>query len=412
MPLTAREVQTAKPAAKPYGIADGGGLFLWVTADGRKYWHFRFSINGKQPRISLGTSSAISLQQARERAAECRALVANGVDPRNHRRDEKQRESLAQTNTFKAAAEFWYQHKDQAGRAASTLAKIRTYLDKDILPELGNKPLLHITRGDCAKLQERIEKRDAHNVAKKVRGWLKQIFSQAIARGLCENNPASELRSIAAALPKVKHYPHLLEPELPEFLKALDRSTSRLTARVAAWMTLWTASRPGMVRHAEWVDIDFDHALWTVPAAKMKMRRDHVVPLPEQLLAALRELHQLTGRGRYLFPGIGTKHPVLSENTINLVFSKIGYKGRLVGHGTRHTASTLLREHGWTKDHVEAQLSHVEEGVAGDYNQARYLPQRSGMMQWYADYLDALRVGITPAQQIKFEKQVNTIRRS
>jgi len=412
MPLTAREVQTAKPAAKPYGIADGGGLFLWVTADGRKYWHFRFSINGKQPRISLGTSPVISLQQARERAAECRALVANGVDPRNHRRDEKQRDALVQSNTFKAAAEFWYRRKDEAGRAASTLAKIRTYLDKDILPELGDKPLQHITRGDCAKLQERIEKRDAHNVAKKVRGWLKQIFSQAIARGLCENNPASELRSIAAALPKVKHYPHLLEPELPEFLKALDHSTSRLTARVAAWMTLWTASRPGMVRHAEWIDIDLDHALWTVPAAKMKMRRDHVVPLPKQLLAALRELHQLTGRDRYLFPGIGTKHPILSENTINLVFSKIGYKGRLVGHGTRHTASTLLREHGWTKDHVEAQLSHVEEGVAGDYNQAMYLPQRSAMMQWYADYLDALKIGITPAQQRKFEKQVNTIRRN
>ncbi|MDB5788783.1 tyrosine-type recombinase/integrase [Caballeronia mineralivorans] len=146
---------------------------------------------------------------------------------------------------------------------------------------------------------------------------------------------------------------------------------------------------------------------WTVPAAKMKMRKAHVVPLPTQLVAALRELHQLTGCGRYLFPGIGTKHPILSENTINLVFSKIGYKGRLVGHGTRHTASTLLREHGWTKDHVEAQLSHVEEGVAGDYNQALYLPHRTAMMQWYANYLDALKVGITPAQICKFEKQVN-----
>lgn len=407
MPLTAREVQTAKPKAKPYGIADGGGVFLWITADDHKYWHFRYSINGKQQRISLGPYPSISLQQARERAAECRALVANGIDPSRKRRDEKHRDALAQINTFKAAAEYWYEHKSNAGRAPATLAKIRTYLDKDILPELGDKPLQYITRADCAKLQERIEKRDAHNVAKKTRGWLKQIFSQAIARGLCENNPASELHAIAAAGPKVKHHPHLLEPELPDFLKALDRSTSRLTARVAAWMTLWTASRPGMVRHAEWIDIDFDNALWTIPAAKMKMRRDHVAPLPKQLLAALRELHQLTGCDRYLFPGIGTKHPILSENTINLVFSKIAYKGRLVGHGTRHTASTLLREHGWTKDHVEAQLSHVEEGVAGDYNQAMYLPQRTAMMQWYADYLDALKVGMTPTQQKKFEKRVN-----
>jgi integrase len=412
MLLTARQAQAAKARPKAYGVPDGGGLTLWITPDDHRYWHFRYRMGGKQPRISLGTYPAVSLQQARERAAECRALVANGIDPRKKRRDEKHRDALAQINTLKAAAEYWYKHKAEAGRAAATLAKIRIYLDKDILPELGDKPLQHIMHADCARLQERIEKRDAHDVAKKTRGWLKQIFSQAIARGLCENNPASELRAIAAAGPAVKHHPHLLEPELPEFLKALDRSTSRLTARVAASMTLWTASRPGMVRHAEWVEIDFDKALWTVPAVKMKMRKAHVVPLPTQLLGALRELHQLTGRGQYLFPGIGTKHPILSENTINLVFSKIGYKGRLVGHGTRHTASTLLREHGWTKDHVEAQLSHVEEGVAGDYNQALYLPHRTAMMQWYANYLDTLKVGITPAQHRKFEKQVNRRLRS
>jgi len=208
----------------------------------------------------------------------------------------------------------------------------------------------------------------------KIRVALRQIFSQAIARGLCENNPASELVTIATKTPPAKHYPHLLEPELPAFLRALRMSTSRTPARTATWLCLWTASRPGMVRFAEWVEIDFDNALWTIPAEKMKTRRDHVVPLSRQALEALHELHRITGRGRYLFPGIGAKQPVISENTINLTLRKIGYRNRLVGHGTRHTASTLLREHGWEKDHVEAQLAHKEAGVSGIYNRRSTCP--------------------------------------
>lgn len=167
-----------------------------------------------------------------------------------------------------------------------------------------------------------------------------------------------------------------------------------------------------MVRFAEWVEIDFDNALWTIPAEKMKTRRDHVVPLSQQALEALHELHQITGRGRYLFPGIGAKQPVISENTINLTLRKIGYRNRLVGHGTRHTASTLLREHGWEKDHVEAQLAHKEAGVSGIYNKAVYLPQRRSMMQWYADYLDyldCLADGMTPAQRADFDRSVNVL---
>jgi hypothetical protein len=201
----------------------------------------------KQPRISLGTYLAVSLQQARERAAECRALVANGIDLRQKRRDEKYCDALAQINTSKGAAEYWYKHKAEAGRATATLAKIRTYLDKDILPELGDKPLQHTTHADCARLQEPIENRDAHKVAKKTRGWLKQIFSQAIARGLCENNPASELRAIAAAGPAVKHHPHLTRvdwldmahgiPPAPCSVNTDGLSRQRKIANLRSWST-------------------------------------------------------------------------------------------------------------------------------------------------------------------------------
>ncbi|TCG08623.1 integrase [Paraburkholderia steynii] len=409
MPLTVREVEAARPRPKPYGVADGDGLVLWVTPEGNKFWHFRYRLHGKQPRISLGRYPDVTLQKARQQAAAYRTLVADGADPRAKRRIDRQRADASDDGTFRAAAELWYRSKQDAGRSASTLDKIRTYLDKDILPELGSSKLVNITRADCARVQERFEKRDALNVSKKARGWLREIFSQAIARGQCEFNPASELKVIAKPARKAKPYPHLLEPELPDFLRALEKSTSRLIAYVAAWMTIWTASRPGMVRYAEWTEVDLDGALWTISAEKMKMRRSHVTPLPSQLVNALGELKKLTGRHQYVFPGIGTKHEVISENTINLVFSKIGYKGRMVGHGTRHTASTLLREHGWVKDHVETQLAHLEEGIAGDYNHARYLAQRRAMVQWYADYLDALKADMHPAKQQSFAQRVNRI---
>lgn len=408
MALTALQIQAAKPKTKPYGLPDGNGLFLWVTPEGRKYWHFRFRFEGKQPRISLGCYPEISLQQARLDAAAHQSSIAKGIDPRMERRNQMCSDT---DDLFSTCAEKWLQSKRDSGKASSTLEKFQTYLDKDILTVLGHKRMPEITRADCTRVQERIEARNALNVSKKVRGWLREIFSQAIARGLCEFNPASELKVIAKAAPRSKPYPHLLEPELPDFLKALDQSQSRLIALTAARMALWTASRPGMVRFAEWAEFDLDAGWWSLPANRMKMARPHLVPLPTQLIAALRELKKLTGRHRYLFPGSGWKNETISENTINDVFVRIGYKGRLVGHGTRHTASTLLREHGWEKDHVESQLSHKEAGVAGDYNQAQYAPQRAAMMQWYADYLDALKAGLTAEQREKFARRVNVYKR-
>lgn len=247
----------------------------------------------------------MSAKRAREKAADNIKLVDSGVDPVQHKQSAKKVEETNAANTFRAAAETWYARKADSGRAASTLDKMRGYLDSDILPFLGDLQLESITRKDCAALLATIEGRQAFNVAKKVRGWLQQIFSQAIARGLCENNPASELLAIAAPAPKTEQYPHLLEHELPAFLQAMRNSRSRVIARTAAWLTIWTASRPGMVRYAEWRDIDLETGTWTISAEKMKMRRDHVVPLPNQAVAALRELHEFTGRHKLVFPGIG-----------------------------------------------------------------------------------------------------------
>ncbi|MFM0156067.1 tyrosine-type recombinase/integrase [Paraburkholderia sediminicola] len=408
MRLTSKQVEAAKPSARDYILNDGDGLFLFVTTSGTKSWHFRYTIAKKRARLSFGVYPNISLQRARELRVQADIQIANGIKPELRKKTKAKND-----DTFKVAADLWYEGKKDAGRAEGTLSKFRTYLDKDILPELGDKRLSEITRQDCTRVQERIEKRNALNVSKKARGWLREIFSQAIARGQCENNPASELKVIAKEAPKAKPYPHLLEPELPDFLRALDRSKSRFIQRAAAWMTIWTASRPGMVRFAEWTEIDLDSALWTISGEKMKMRRDIVIPLPTQLVAQLHELQKQTGRHQYLYPGIGWKNKTISENTINGVFARIGYKGRMVGHGTRHTASTLLNEHDWNEKHVDMQLAHVEEGTSGDYNQAKYLPQRVAMMQWYADYLDALKTtGITPKLATEFAARVNVYART
>ncbi|WP_211327869.1 tyrosine-type recombinase/integrase [Kushneria sinocarnis] len=176
--------------------------------------------------------------------------------------------------TFREAAEEWYQRKIDAGRARSTTRQMRMYLDRDILPVIGDKPLNEITRAKCAGIQEAIEDRGAFNIVKKIREWISNIFSMAIAQGKCELNPATELRHIAAQGPARRNYPHLIEGELPGFLQALRKSPAGVVTLMATWMVLRTASRPGMVRYAKWSEIDFDNALWTIPADKMKARRD------------------------------------------------------------------------------------------------------------------------------------------
>lgn len=406
-PISDTALASLEPETKEYRELDGHGLYFRVKPNGQKGWLLRHKKpDGRWGWHGLGAYPDTPAKVARQKAIELRKLVASGVDPVEHKAKERAAKSAATLNPFRESVAYWYQRKVDDGLAESTLRLMRGYLDNDILPALGERPIAEISPRECALLQEKIEARGATNTRDKIRVALRQIFSQAIARGLCEVNPAAELVTIATKTPAAVPHPHLLEPELPAFLNALRGSTSRTPARTATWLCLWTASRPGMVRWAEWSEFDLDKSTWSISAAKMKSKRDHVVPLSSQAVEALRELHRSTGRGRYLFPGIGSKKAVISENTINLTLKKIGYRGKLVGHGTRHTASTLLREHGWDKAHVEAQLAHTEAGVAGIYNKAQYLMQRHVMVQWYADYLDCLEKGMTPAQQAEFDGRI------
>ena len=396
-PLADTVLASLEPEEKEYRETYGvDRLYFVVSRSGRKRWELRFKKpDGKWGWHGLGTYPDVTAKKAREKAQEAQKLSSNGVDPVVHKAAVRASKGAADANTFKAAADLWLEKKIKDGRAEKTLTGMRGALANDILPALGDKPLDKVTRADCAKLQASIEQRGAHNTSEKVRVWVNQIFGLAIGMGLTENNPASNLVDIAERAPEETQYPHLMENELPEFLRTLRKSQSVTIVKAAAWLTVFTASRPGMVRWAEWTELDLEKRLWNVPATKMKMKRDHVVPLPTQAIEIIQDLHRLTGKSRYLFPSTGEKVPVISDGTINKCFALIGYKGRMTGHGTRHTSSTLLSEHGWPENWVDAHLAHKKPGLKGVYDKAVYLPQRQKMVQWYADYLDALEASLT-----------------
>lgn len=400
-PLADTVLDNLEPEAKEYREFDSTGLYFRVKPNGAKSWNLRYKRpNGKWALKGLGSYPKVSAKEARELAYQMLKEVDQGIDL-----VQKAQEHNARPK-FSDLAEDWYTRKQDDDLSNKTLRLIRDTLDKDLLPALKDRYVDEVTRADLTLVHSKIEDRKAYEIAKKTRGWLNQIFKLAVAKGYREFNPASELGETARKAPPVRHHPFLLEPELPAFLKALDRSNSTFNTRAGLWMLLLTASRPGMVRNAEWSEIDLNAATWTISGTKMKTGLDIVISLPTQLVHWLELLEEVTGRGKLLFPMTKDPDQPISHTAFNMALGLIGYKGKLVGHGARHTASTLLRDHGWRKDFVEKQLAHVEGGVSGVYNKAEYLAQRREMMQWYADYLEALKHERIEEQQDTFQQRI------
>jgi integrase len=267
---------------------------------------------------------------------------------------------------------------------------VRFYLDKDLLPELGDRPASDIKRSELVELLRKLEQREAFNVAKKSRGWLNQIFRYALVKGVIETNPATDLDVVAARGPKTRHHAHIAPSALPAFLKALELYDGGYQTKQAIKLLLLTGVRPGELRHARWAELDLDADLWSIPGERMKMRRPHAVPLPVQAVAILRELHALTGSSELVFPSRDHADAPMSDGTINAAIRRIGFKQ--TGHGFRHLLSTMLNEQGYNRDWIERQLAHGDaDEVRGIYNHAAYIEPRRKMMQAWADYLDTLR---------------------
>lgn len=391
-PLTDTAIKVAKPRDKAYKLTDGQGLYLEVMPNGSKLWRLKYRYAGKEKRLAVGAYPAVPLQQARRRRDEARQQLAEGIDPGELKKADKLA-LQAEVLTFEALAREWHRYRTPRW-APSTAAKALAYLESDLLPALGRKPFDAVTRPDLVELIRKIESRGAHNVAKKTRQWLNQIFRYGLAKGVIEHNPATDLDVIAAQPPATKHHPHVSFAELPELLNKVDAAGIHALTRGAIQLLALTAVRPGELRAAPWAEFDLEAATWTIPKERMKARRPHIVPLPRQAVAILRQLQQVTGKYPLVFAGRHDTSRPMSENTVNLALQSIGYKDRQTGHGFRHLLSTELNGRGYNRDWIERQLAHGDQDEIRDtYNHATYLEQRREMMQAWADSIDALRSG-------------------
>lgn len=392
MKLTARQVDTSRPKDKPYKLSDGGGLYLLVNPNGSRYWRLKYRIAGKEKLLALGVYPDITLAVARQKRADAKKVLAAGGDPGKEKQEEKQAKEQAVANSFERLAMEWHTHKSTSW-SEGYAEHLLMYLKKDIFPFIGQKAITDISQVEMLNVLRKMEQRGVLDKLKKTRQACRQIFTYAIITGRAEHNPVSDLAG-ALKSPKQQHYPHLLVDQIPDFLRALSEYSGSTITRNATRLLMLTGLRTIELRASEWVDIDFDKGVWNVPAERMKMRRPHLVPLSTQVRELLEEIHQLTGRGKYVFPGRNDAGKPMSEASINQVIKRIGYDGKATGHGFRHTMSTILHEQGYNTAWIETQLAHVDKNsIRGTYNHAQYLDGRREMLQWYADYMAALENG-------------------
>ncbi|MEL5513312.1 tyrosine-type recombinase/integrase [Serratia bockelmannii] len=392
MPLTDVKVRTAKPQDKPYKLADGGGLYLLVNTNGSRYWRLKYRVMGREKLLSIGVYPDISLALARQKRDEARKVLAEGNDPSAVKKAEKQAKKIAAENTFESIAREW--HKAKADRWSLRYRdEIIDTFEKDIFPYIGLRPIAEIKPLELLETLKRMEKRGALEKMRKVRQRCGEVFRYAIITGRAEYNPAPDLAG-ALAVHKKKHLPFLTAQELPEFMKDLAGYTGSIITKSATYLIMYTGVRTQELRFARWEDIDLDKAMWEVPAEHMKMRRPHKVPLSRQAISLLKQLKPITGHYPLVFVGRNDPRKPISKESINQVIELLGYKGRLTGHGFRHTMSTILHEQGYESTWIEMQLAHVDKNaIRGAYNHAQYLDGRRKMMQWYADYLSGMDVG-------------------
>jgi integrase len=397
-PLSDSAIKAAKPKERLYKKTDGQGLYLEIKPSGSKLWRFKYRFDGREMvPLSFGAYPDVSLQKARELRAQARATLVDGIDPGLQKKAIKAAQK-AETLTFEDVAREWFAYRAPLWEP-ETRRKAKLYLENDIISGIGLRPINAITRPELVMLVRKVEAREAFDAAKKVRQWLRQIFSYALARGVVEKNPATDLDVLAAPAKPPKHHPNVPFSELPELLSKLDDANLHMFTRAAIRLLTLTAVRPGELRGALWSEIDLVAATWTIPKQRMKARRPHVVPLPRQALAILRQLHETTGRYPLLFPGQQNPEHPMSSNTVNKALRQMGYEKRQTGHGFRHLLSTELNGRGYNRDWIERQLAHGDtDEIRDTYNHATYLEQRRKMMQEWADSIDALQIDMDSAK--------------
>jgi integrase len=396
MALTDTQIRNAKPGEKVIKLSDGGGLQLWIMPNGSKLWNLAYrDLTQKQRKLSFGAYPGLSLSDARKKRDDAKALLASGIDPSQQKRLDKLTKAISDATTFKAVAEEYLDKMRREGRAEATLTKTEWLLSM-AYPLIGDRPIAEIKAPEILAALKKVEARGILESAHRLRSVIGTVFRYAIATARAESDPSAHLKGALTAR-QPKNRAAIIDPvRFGELLRAIDGFYGQPTTKAALKLLALVFTRPGELRLAEWTEFDFDKAVWTISAGRMKMRREHKVPLSRQAVTILRELQRFTGEGRFLFPGTRSAMRPISDGTLNAALRRLGYdKEDVCAHGFRATASTLLNEcRKFSPDAIERALAHEEEDdVRKAYSRGAYWDERVEMAQWWADHLDVLRKG-------------------
>lgn len=393
MALTDTGIRATKSTDKARKLADEKGLYLLIQPTGGKLWRFDYRFADKRKTMAIGTFPDTGLRLARDKRDEARKLLALGIDPCGQRKQAKQDRRGAQASTFEVVARDWMRIKG-AEWTDTYAGKTKSALERHAFPAIGSRPIAEVTTPELLAMLRAIEKRGTIDMAHRVQQHCGAVFRFAVSSGKALADPTPSLKGALSTV-RQEHYPALTDPsEYAQLLRDIDNYRGEVTTKVAMQLLALTFQRTKEVRFAEWSQFDLHAALWRIPAEIMKMREAHVVPLSRQAIAVLESLRPLTGNARLVFPSATGRDRPISENTVTYALARMGYKGRMTGHGFRSAASTMLNEQGFRHDVIERQLAHSERNaVRAAYNHAEYLPERRKMMQQWADYLDKLTAG-------------------
>lgn len=395
MALSDLQIRSAKPSTRIVKLSDGGGLQLWILPDGAKRWRLAYRFNGVQKALALGVYPAVGLKEAREARDNAKRLLDQGQDPVAAKKVAKVAKAAASANTFDAIASELLDKKRNEGKADRTLDKIEWLLSL-ARPAIGARPIGELTAPEVLAVLRIVEARGRRETARRLRATIGQVFRYAVATGRAISDPTSALKGALAA-PVVQNRAAIIDPKaFGGLLRATAGYQGAPETRLALELLALTFVRPGELRAAEWAEFDLEAGVWAIPAAKMKMKRPHRVPLAPQAITILRDLQELTGQGRFLFPSVRSVARCMSENTINAALRRLGFaKDEMTGHGFRSAASSILNESGeWNADAIERQLAHVDgDSVRRAYARADYWEERVRMMNWWADRCEEMRRG-------------------
>lgn len=404
MALTDVKIRQTKPSDKPIKLTDSNGLYLEVKPTGSKLWRYRYRLPDgsgklKENVFAIGEYPALSLSDARAERDAARELVKSGRHPAHVRQAAKASQIKQNANTLEAIGREWLEKKQPQWKPY-TYKQASYALEKNVFPSFGSLPIRDVSAQDILTVMQRMEERGAIVLAMQVRQWCSAIFRYAASTLRADYDPAAALKG-ALHRPEINHSRPLSPEDIADLKAKLLAYNGNRTTVIAIWLLMYLFTRTAELRLAAWSEFSIEAAEWRIPAGRMKMKRMHVVPLPAQALALLKELHRITGAGELLFPNARRPEASISATTINRALEHMGYgSGEVTGHDFRATASTILHERGYRPDVIERQLAHAERNkVKAAYNHAEYMPERRAMMQAWADYIDSI-----PAESLAASK--------